>query len=68
MLTSIMSGGKRSFSISLFLASSKPWIASLIPSAPELSCPGGKALFPAKLLSSDTFSDSSLGGCQLSFS
>lgn len=41
-------------------ASSNPWIASLIPSAPEASAPAGKAFVPFKLLSSETRSDSSL--------
>jgi len=75
-LTSMMSGGRRSFSISLFRlqshqrclqehegqahASSKPWIASLIPSAPDANIPAGSVLDPEMLLSSDTLSDSSL--------
>jgi len=71
----MMSGGSRSFSMSLFrlivyqlyrtrlqgtYASSKPCIASLIPSAPDASIPAGNVPFPAMLLSSDTRSDSSL--------
>ena len=41
-------------------ASSKPWIASLIPSAPDASSPAGSCSDPEMLLSSDTRSDSSL--------
>lgn len=41
-------------------ASSKPLIASLIPSEPDASVPYGSLLEPDTLLSSDTFSDSSL--------
>ena len=41
-------------------ASSKPLIASLIPSEPEARVPYGSLLEPVTLFNSDTFSDSSL--------
>lgn len=41
-------------------ASSKPLIASLIPSDPEARVPYGSLVDPETLLSSETFSDSSL--------
>lgn len=41
-------------------ASSNPLIASLIPSDPDANVPYGSLLDPDTLLSSDTFSDSSL--------
>ena len=73
---SYRSGGRRSFSISDFrlrgdqtkstqsscktYASSKPVMASLMPSVPAASVPYGSLLVPEMFLSSDTFSDSSL--------
>ena len=45
-------------------ASSKPVIASLIPSAPSANVPYGSLPEPDTLLSSETFSDSSLKTCQ----
>ena len=54
------SGGRRSFSISDFRASSNPVMASLMPSAPRAKVPYGNLPEPETFLSSDTFSDSSL--------
>lgn len=47
-------------SVEATYASSKPVIASLMPSAPEARVPYGNLAEPEMLLSSETFSDSSL--------